>query len=727
MNKNSIPNRLFVTIQTNIPGYQILTYSSEFSIPNDNKKENILFTPIFPLKKSVIDAVPENLKIEEFFNKGLFQSLIFSHGNQSQPLSLLDATKTGIVDNNIQITLDTLFSTNNSFFINKEIYTIANYRWTKGDWRINRKPIDFSEIPNQQKNTKYWNKYIKNRILLGEKQFRDLPEEVLFGSTYEKKDLSTLNLGPEIIPVSEINAGNVINNNQNPVSEEIKPVTEFNNVPVTEFNNVPVTEIPKPITETPKLEPETITNFQILSPPNLKIEEQSTTKLRDYFDNPKYYFMMKEIIQNMNLDQQKIILKSYSKLVHFSNIVDKNYYSELVQQIQVEKNKGEGDCFFIALADAINLYNSQQNNDFESNRITYNNYGIFILFTQKALKTMIANFILNPEKWDFYQSIGQKNANHLNELFQKEIGRKEKKDKYMDLLEKIYLSNHHFLVTKPNFVPTDSKEYENPFQPTNPSNTRIFIEGKEYETNKIMIDIINQILFLNIIVFEYNNNQSLLPFLFPNFKKENSFPKSLFLYYENHHYELVTFSYPNSLKKSIFDSNTQPPLYLLYLLFGSYYIQLSNQEKQSILLFKTIMEIFQESFQNIYLKQEKENKINQNSNEMNFLLYFNEYFNQHPNSLLNQEFPLLDQPIKGGAEREENLLGYFITIELWMKKGEEIISPKELKKINCNQKWSDVEKAYAKFTRKKYVMKPNYNLSYSNKNKTQKQKQKPIM
>ena len=167
-------------------------------------------------------------------------------------------------------------------------------------------------------------------------------------------------------------------------------------------------------------------------------------------------------------------------------------------------------------------------------------------------------------------------------------------------------------------------------------------------------------------------------------------------------------------------------------------MQIKDPEKNNIKLFKNFMNIFQESFQKIYKKvvdKESKNtkflkmfKNRKQSNEMIFLTYFNEYFNRNPNSFLNQDFPFLAEPLKGGAEKEENMLSYYITIELWLKKGEEITA-KELKKIKCNQKWSEVEKAYAKFTRKKYVMKPmydysnqNYNIKQSKNNKTIKNK-----
>lgn len=79
MNNNNIviPNTLNITINTNVPGYPTLSYTSSMSLQNDSSnKHNLYFNPLYPLKKSVIDKVPEDIRISEFFNKGLFQSLI---------------------------------------------------------------------------------------------------------------------------------------------------------------------------------------------------------------------------------------------------------------------------------------------------------------------------------------------------------------------------------------------------------------------------------------------------------------------------------------------------------------------------------------------------------------------------------------------------------------------------------------------------------------------------
>jgi len=147
--------------------------------------------------------------------------------------------------------------------------------------------------------------------------------------------------------------------------------------------------------------------------------------------------------------------------------------------------------------------------------------------------------------------------------------------------------------------------------------------------------------------------------------------------------------------------------------------------------------MFQESFQKMYDNVvEKENKKSEfmkkfknNTNltkEKKFLTYFNEYFNLNKNSYLNKKYSfLLELPLplissnnlKGGASasKEDSLLSYYITIELALHKGE-TITDKEMSKIKCGQKWNEVRKAYAKFTRKKYVIKP----TYTRNNKTMK-------
>jgi hypothetical protein len=88
----TIPNELKIIINTSIPGFQKITYTPSMTIPNISKDEkSIQFNPLVKLNQSTVDKVPENLRKKEFFNKGLFQSLI---NNQSKaPKSEYDMVK----------------------------------------------------------------------------------------------------------------------------------------------------------------------------------------------------------------------------------------------------------------------------------------------------------------------------------------------------------------------------------------------------------------------------------------------------------------------------------------------------------------------------------------------------------------------------------------------------------------------------------------------------------
>ena len=144
-----VPNSLTITINTSIPGYQTIKYKPEMTIKNIDKDEKtVWFDPLVPLEQSVIDKVPESIRVLEFFNKGLFESLINAHGLK-KPITLQQAKKSKIVDNNIQVTLNNLFPTNGILYIKGEPYAIADIQWTKSNWKIDRK---ITEIPQVDTN-----------------------------------------------------------------------------------------------------------------------------------------------------------------------------------------------------------------------------------------------------------------------------------------------------------------------------------------------------------------------------------------------------------------------------------------------------------------------------------------------------------------------------------------------------------------------------------------------
>ena len=75
-----IPNELNITINTSVPGFQKIKYKPSMTIPNINKDDKtVRFDPLLKLNPAIIKKVPEDLRKKEFFNRGLFQSLINYH------------------------------------------------------------------------------------------------------------------------------------------------------------------------------------------------------------------------------------------------------------------------------------------------------------------------------------------------------------------------------------------------------------------------------------------------------------------------------------------------------------------------------------------------------------------------------------------------------------------------------------------------------------------------
>jgi len=132
------PNELKITLNTNIPGFQKIEYTPTMTIPNISKNDtSVQFNPFVKLNQVTVNSIPENIRIQEFFNKGLFQSLL--NYTRSKPVkSLKIATQKGYIDNNIKVTLDTIFQDNSVIYVNKKPYVITDVQWSKGDWILGK-------------------------------------------------------------------------------------------------------------------------------------------------------------------------------------------------------------------------------------------------------------------------------------------------------------------------------------------------------------------------------------------------------------------------------------------------------------------------------------------------------------------------------------------------------------------------------------------------------------
>ena len=168
----TIPNELNIKINTSIPGFSTINYTPNMTMPNINDK-SVCFNPLVKLSQSVINSVPKDKRVTEFFNKGLFNSLINFHGSQKS-ISLKYAKDNGYINNNIKITLENLFPIGSVLYVNKEPYVIVDYQWIPGDWVVDTK------INEAQLN--YYNDLLY--IQKGKEQLEELPIDLRVGENY---------------------------------------------------------------------------------------------------------------------------------------------------------------------------------------------------------------------------------------------------------------------------------------------------------------------------------------------------------------------------------------------------------------------------------------------------------------------------------------------------------------------------------------------------------------
>jgi hypothetical protein len=685
------PNALNITINTSVPGFQKFKYKPNMTIPNISKDDNtVAFNPLVKLNKNVINQVPEQVRVKEFFNRGLFNSLVNLHGLQRER-SLGEATYYGFVDNNIQVTLDTIFPPNGLIYINKKPYRIADIKWRKGDWRIATKNIDIPPLDSSKIRDPFlFQSVVEDEIISGEEQMANLPDNVVFGSTYNISEDPTAMGRPKTEAAIQ----------QEKIEEETGP-----NIPPTTLalsapeatTTFPELTAPEATTTFPALPaPEATTTFPALPPPEKllaltegedatpqieypnylpppipaiegppKVEEieesnipspevklvpsiKSTQTVKEYFRNTNYYYMINQLFLKMNRPQQIIINKYFRDTtetnVKLHNInLSKRAYENSINGLSVSQNEGGGNCFFLTVADAINFNNYKHPN----NKILYGIYGQQNKFTSASLRNIVANYVYS--NYDKFIPISSIYISDLNNLFSNTLRALEDaqggpltQSQYMDILLTTYTESKNFLVKRPDNVPVGETEKFKPFSLLPKNEVKSYILSYAYQGDEVSITALSTELKLMVIpISEKKDGKFNIPY-FDFFQR--GWSRYLFLYHSEleNHYELITFRQSLSTNKkrsttwSIFDTREKggAPVYIFYLMFATGYITLGDKEKPNVYFFPDIFETFNKSFNEIYsesIKSPKDNEIYNNSN--NFLITFKKTFDLSNNFL----------------------------------------------------------------------------------------------
>jgi len=632
----AIPNELTININTSIPGFQKIKFKPSMLIKDISKDDStVIFDPLIKYSQSEINQIPENLRKKEFFNKGLFQSLV-NHLNLKQikiPATkegIKEATRKDYIDNNIRITLNNIFNEGSVINIGGQSYVIADIQWTNGDWKISTKKKE--EIDSSKITDPYLKQVIvKDEIISGEKELNELPPEVVYGSSFtgQKNVDSGLASG---IKTPSITTETVATPSQEPDKEKDKaPVP-------TSFKKDDVIEPTTPFNKSKK----------------------STYSLQYFFKQNDYYGLLNSIFRECDTNTKTIIQNYLNnvtsiKMVSGSQNLSKSAYLESVENLAVIENTGGGDCFFIAVADAINYYNYYN----QDNRIIIGRYGKETnLFTQLVLREIVFNYISSWSDLDDYlKNVVPVNVDELNAKFVAQLNTIKaalrssgssdyiSPDNYLQIANDIYIENENFLVKSSKAVPIDISNYEKPFTALLKSEIKDYILSNNYWANQIAIIALCSTLKLNIIPIGTKKNTNLKTILyipFANFSTSNNeWNKYLFLYYNHNHYELITFNtatkvpnYVDGVRKgdkinlskiTILErtpsTNLNCPLYLLFLIFGCFYSTIAGvDDKNNFTFYRDLMIEFENSmitptnnnkkFNDTFIEYFPDNKIN---------------------------------------------------------------------------------------------------------------------
>ena len=500
-----IPSDLRITINTGVPGFQSIVYKPQMSIP-DTKEKKIWFTPLVRLNQRIVDQVPPEYRIKQFFNKGLYESLLRYHGmvpikkedteledaekaasdaardvslaekkvekaqrrltaaedaakkttddkkreevdkamrilnfemeetdnkiqinneassnlqkvraekgdpNKNKASSkaaavwVLNEAKTrGNFNNNIKVTLDTLFKNGSVLYIDKKPYVIVDTQMIQGDWSLDVKPAEMATIYNASQSNIYDKAEQVRRVELetagltsftGENWVDRYPQ-------FDKKySVTTLKPGNGQ-NTEEKNTGVLrIEDAQN--TGAIVPRKQGSSVSDSFFDSKKPNPNPKP---NPKLLTDEIkrppTSDEVLIYKLFDVYRITYTQyFRRYFgvDNknikclnditytPRMKGYKNTIILAKNRNFFRIIRQMYDNLIkqnteeknaRLSSIIRRDFelysrhkstrsqpellteinYIDVIRSINLYDNIGAGDCFFDAIAQALNLHN----------------------------------------------------------------------------------------------------------------------------------------------------------------------------------------------------------------------------------------------------------------------------------------------------------------------------------------------------------------------------------
>jgi hypothetical protein len=303
--------------------------------------------------------------------------------------ALNEAKTRGNFNNNIKVTLDTLFKNGSVLYIDKKPYVIVDTQMIQGDWSLDVKPAEMATIYHTSQSAVYEKEEQGRRVLLEAAKLGSFTGEnwVDRYPQFDKKN-SVTTLNPPVQPKKP---------NTPPLRLPYKPeegngklITRPNTLQPrsTSDNNVvpPRKQIEQQQKRRPTREETLVDKFN----EKLGRRENYTTSFRKYFGVTKdnttlsggrsrdFYSIIRSVLKDLNKDDKvrplimskiqndfdKYAKKSRREAVGRTSTdsLTLTHYIDVIQSINTYENKGAGDCFFDAIAQALNLHNVDESN-----------------------------------------------------------------------------------------------------------------------------------------------------------------------------------------------------------------------------------------------------------------------------------------------------------------------------------------------------------------------------
>ena len=748
----TIPNTITIYVKTNIMGNSFFKLKPSMIVPN-NTSENILFDPLVKLSQSVVDKqTGENRKLQ-FLDKSLFKSLIVQSETFQSYRTLQQATKEGIVDNNIKILLNTLLNDGSVIYLKNNPYTSIQYTWKTGNWKIDTKlPSTSSRAVSQYPvQSIYYQHSMNTSYMNAVKEIQELPQDVKEGANFK----------PEEYEIPKVTA----------TPQETKPISTSVVPPITPVVTPPVAK--PPITEESiiaqinKEETKSLNQNikydvnHTINTPIMKINTRKTRKvgttssvpgkqnatylLTTYFKRKKYYLILKNIFSYLQPSEKEFIITTSKPYFPLSskptNLYSENMNNKLANSIHIYqqyKLEPQQNNFYNSIAHCMNDYKQKHHQSFELHSWSSNTTHPETITPEYIQEECITLILNNESTYTIFIENAKKQATKMNAIFAENIskigtGTTITEERYITEVNNIFFTNNHYLVNKVSKMPNNTDEsFNTPFSsPQTKDELKAYLLSNPQFDDK-MIDVIKQIFNVQVLIIQQVENK------YYNFpiqqlvKYFNTNNKYLFLYLEGEQYFPIYFqSYKQNVESRDYmfnenDKDVVPPFCLLVFIYGKLgFFNWDDEHKNANILFKNMLNSIDKSFDSIIQRQFS----SPNPNDELFLQSFSSEFPSHYFNNIGTHVGTsttkatetgtgsaaeLGAGVQAGGQvtpiRNESIgkpsnIGYYITINMYLYPGKDI-PPNKLKDIECQMKKDNVYKSWAELRNLRYSPQP---------------------